>query len=142
MPTAETPAGETETSGGSDAQDTSPTPDKDVSVPTQDPPGSTGSTAASVSKTGVAGHCLYMGADKRVIRCYWKREDCDYQISFNQGQGNTEAQECKAMPELHCMKPGDGGELCYPTATDCDKTVGNMRKRGRKASDCTAKTQP
>ena len=90
---------------------------------------------------GAGAHCLYVGPDHRVVRCYWKREDCAGQVAFNTGYGLSGSQECKAVAEPYCFHSASS-ELCYPTAADCDRTVADMKKRDRQASGCAPRTGP
>lgn len=98
-------------------------------------------TTAQVSH-GAGAHCLYVGPNRRVVRCYWKREDCQSQIAFNKDSGLSNSQECKAVTEAYCFHPSASSELCYPTAADCDQTVANMKKNRRQISGCAPKTGP
>lgn len=87
-------------------------------------------------------HCLYVGPNHDVVRCYWKREDCERQIAFNTDSGLTRIQECKAVAEPSCFQLGEGGEMCYPTAAECDRVDASMKQRNRQTSGCAAKTGP
>ena len=119
-------------------------PPTTTTPPTTTPPTTTPPTPAptttSVSGPPVA-HCLYVEPDRRVVRCYWQREDCERQIAFNK---NIMAgrQTCEAAAEAHCFDENGKNELCYPSASDCDAMVAKMKKRNRPASQCAAKRGP
>jgi hypothetical protein len=76
-----------------------------------------------------------------VVRCYWKREDCEQQIEFNKGVV-AGRQTCEAAAEAHCFDENGKSELCYPTAADCDAMVVKMKKRNRPVSQCATKRGP
>nr|MBA3503599.1 hypothetical protein [Deltaproteobacteria bacterium] len=113
-------------------------PPESTSTPTSTP--STPTTTPPVSGNPSA-HCLFVEPNHRVVRCYWKREDCEQQIEFNKGvvAGN---QTCEAAAEAHCFDENGKNELCYPSAADCDAMVAKMKKRNRPASQCAAKRGP
>jgi hypothetical protein len=90
---------------------------------------------------GTAAYCLYVGAEQRVVRCYWQKKLCDQQIAFNTETGLDKSQECRGVAEAHCFV-SDKSERCYPTADECGHTVAGIRERSRQATDCVAKTHP
>src|SRR5215210_6527424 len=73
--------------------------------PKTSPPaeGTSRSNTTSTPTTGdPAAHCLYVGPDRRIVRCYWKREDCEQQIAFNKNVV-AGSQTCEAVAEAHCF---------------------------------------
>ena len=98
----------------------------------------TPATAPASSTSGA--HCLYVGANHDVVRCYWTREECEGQLAFNKESGLTRPQECAAVAEPYCFQLDVGGENCFPTAADCERIDASMKKRHRQTSGCAAKT--
>ena len=116
------------------------------SAATSTPVESTSSTPRATPTTtqvssGPGAHCLYVDPGRRVVRCYWTREDCEQQISFNKGLVDG-SQTCEAVVEAHCFDENGKSELCYPTAADCDGMVAKMKKRNRPVSQCASKRGP
>jgi hypothetical protein len=91
---------------------------------------------------GTAAHCLHVGPERRVVQCYWTREDCDAQIAFNRESGVENAQMCSGYARAFCTRPSNSSEMCFPTTEDCERTVANMLKRNRQSTTCVAKTAP
>lgn len=116
--------------------------------PTETPPVDAGADAAAGSAgasdaTGeVAAYCLYAGAEERVVQCYWKREDCDRQISFNKDFGSTRPQVCRPSSVVFCLTPSASSETCYPTAAGCAEMHGKLVARNRPTSECVEKRGP
>jgi hypothetical protein len=117
-------------------------PAETTSTPATSTPTTTQPTPAATQVAGnPAAHCLFVEPEHRVVRCYWKREDCEQQIEFNKGvvAGN---QTCEATAEAHCFDENGKNQLCYPSAADCDGMVAKMKKRNRPVSQCASKRGP
>ena len=115
------------------------TPIEAASTPAETKP--TPATPTPPAAGSPAAHCLFVEPDHRIVRCYWKREDCEQQIEFNKGvvAGN---QTCEATAEAHCFDENGKNQLCYPSAADCDGMVAKMKKRNRPVSQCASKRGP
>jgi hypothetical protein len=133
------PAGE----GDTQAPASEAPPEATAASPAPGPQETTPDPVRATTTAGGAAHCLHVGPERKAVRCYWSRQDCEGQIAFNKGlDDSNNVQECRAAAQVHCLKPADSGELCYPAIADCEQTLANMRKRNRKTSDCTMKTGP
>jgi hypothetical protein len=108
---------------------------------TTDSSATTPPTSPGESPAAAAAHCLYIGPEQRVVRCYWRKKDCEDQITFNKETGLEKSQQCKGVAETHCFV-SDKSERCYPDVAECEKNVAGIRQRNREATDCVAKTQP
>jgi hypothetical protein len=118
------------------AAEQAPTPDVTPPDPAPAQP------PATPPEPGTATHCLHVGPERRVVQCYWKREDCDAQVAFNLESGVTRSQSCSGYAKAYCLLPSKSSEMCYPTTEDCERTFANMQKRNRQTTACTAKTGP
>jgi len=100
-------------------------------------------TASAADVSGVvAAYCLYVGAEERVVQCYWKRDDCDRQVAFNKEYGSTRPQECRPSSVVFCLTPSASSETCYPTAAGCAEMYGKLVARNRPTSECVEKRGP